>query len=579
MMGIGIIMIGAMISISQVFVAVGGPLVPELITDMPTLYEYDDITGEQLKDENGNALTNEKVELYFLLSQVAAVLFLVIGFGAIFVWYVEDYGMARKGAAFSIGSKLIMYTVVLVLIPYVWDVAAIGIERGALFLLDPFEESSPSKITAKLWADMGAVIPPDAFDIEQWGEALSSPGTVGQAIFKNLFLGLFRGIAVMFMTGMMFILSVIRIELTIVIVIAMPIILAFKLVPKFNVVSDMLIKNLVGLMMAPLFSALVITVGIAYLDSENLPAMQEWFSQLAIGFLAVFFPVMLSPMLGFLSTQVGQMMSTMIQGAAMMGGGAASGAMSGISNASAGMTSAADSAGGAAAGAAAGSVGGAAGGSAGARIMSTDSTNGLSSGMTAPNISTMDKFKTYAKAGLVGAIGGAAGGAVSAVGQQMHAPGIGREMSNNINSGIASQAQNMGQNTLVDSSIKNLGPSFAAAAPSPLSADSFATESMQTSMGTTAKIMSAPGGTIDAMMSNSSSFDAGHGILSDQNMQQEFLTQQQQYIGGFDNLPADKQMRFNEGVLNQVNQNPNAAGNMFNQMKSNTSNNGESTSF
>ena len=58
-------MIGAMIAISQVFVAVGGPLVPELITDMPTLYEYDDITGEQLKDENGNALTNEKIDLYF----------------------------------------------------------------------------------------------------------------------------------------------------------------------------------------------------------------------------------------------------------------------------------------------------------------------------------------------------------------------------------------------------------------------------------------------------------------------------------------------------------------------------------
>ena len=558
-MGIGIIMIGAMIAISQVFVVVGGPLVPELITDMPTLYEYDDITGEQLKDEDGNAVTNEKIDLYFLLSQVAAVLFLVIGFGAIFVWYVEDYGMARKGAAFSIGSKLIMYAVVLVLIPYAWDVSAIGIERGALFLLDPFEESSPSERTAKLWADMGAVVPPDAFDISQWGEALSSPGTIGQSIFKNLFLGLFRGIAVMFMTAMMFILSVIRIELTIVIVIAMPIILAFKLIPKFNMVSDMLIKNLVGLMMAPIFSALVITVGIAYLDAENLPAMQEWFSQLAIGFLAVFFPVMLAPMLGFLSTQVGQMMSTMMQGAAMLGGGAASGAMSGISNASAGMSNMASSAAGAAMGGAAGSTG--------AKKMSSDLTNGLTSGM-APNISSMDKFKTFAKAGLAGAIGGAVGGTASMVGSQMHAPGIGKEVSSSINSGITNQAQSIGQNTLVNSSIKSLDSSFTAAAPHSLSSEAFATESVQTSMGTTAKIMSSPGSGFNAMTGNAAGFDSGQAIISNPDIRQEFLNQQHQKINGFDTLPMNKQMRFNEGVMAQVKNNPNAAGNMFNQMNS-----------
>lgn len=559
MMGIGIIMIGALIAISQIFVAVGGPLVPELLTDMPTLYEYDDITGEQLQDEDGNPLPNQKIELYFMLSQVAVVLFLMIGFGAIFVWYVEDYGMARKGAAFGIGSKLIMYAVLLLLIPYVWDVAAIGIERGALFLLDPFDESSPSERTARMWADMGAAIPPDAFDITQWGEALSSPGTVGQSIFKNLFLGLFRGIAVMFMTAMMFILSVIRIELTMVIVIAMPIILAFKLVPKFNVVSDMLIKNLVGLMIAPIFSALVITIGIAYLDSENLPAMQEWFSQLAIGFLAVFFPVMLAPMLGFLSTQVGQMMSTMMQGAAMMGGGAMSGMMSGISNASSAMSGMAGSAAGAA-------IGGTAS-SAGSKMMSSDFTNGLTSGMM-PNISKMDKFKTLTKAGIVGGLGGVAGGTISAVGSQMHVPGIGNHISKNINSGINSQAHSIGQNALVDSSVKNLGSSFAAAAPASLSHDAFATEMVSPASGMKGRMMSSPGASMDAMTFNAASFDSGQEILNNSETQQQFLQNKQIEIFGsnFQNLPLDKQARFNEGTMNQVNHNTIAAGNMLNVM-------------
>jgi len=422
-------MFGAMIAVSQVIIYTGGPLVPELLSDMPKFYEYDGTTGEQLRDSNGSPLQNEKIRLYFLLAQAAGILFIIIGLGAVFVWYVEDYGMARRGAAFGIFSKIILYGIILYIIPYVWDVAAMGIEQVSLYLMNPFGDSPPSERTAEMWQNMGGVIPSDAFDIIKWGQALSSPGEIGQALLVNVFMALFKGMAVMFMTVMMFILSVIRIELTMVLIIAMPIILAFKLIPKFSDVSDMLIKNLVGLMIAPIFSGLVLGVGFAYIDAEQMPALQNWFAQLSIGFLVVFFPVMLAPMLGFLSTQVGQMMSTAMQGATQMGTGAISGMMGGISNASQGMSNMAGSAVGAA-------VGGAAGSAAG-NIATSAATNSLTSGM-APNISKMDKFKTFAKAGLMGAVGGAAGGMASAVGQQVRAPGIGKEVSSSINSGITS---------------------------------------------------------------------------------------------------------------------------------------------
>ena len=61
--------------------------------------------------------------------------------------------------------------------------------------------------------------------------ALSDPGLFGQALLKDVFLGLFKGFAVMFMTAMMFIASTIRILLTIIIAIVLPLILTFELIP------------------------------------------------------------------------------------------------------------------------------------------------------------------------------------------------------------------------------------------------------------------------------------------------------------------------------------------------------------
>jgi len=163
---------------------------------------------------------------------------------------------------------------------------------------------------------------------------LADPGTFGQGLLKDVFLGLFKGFAVMFMTAMMFIISTIRILLTIILAMAIPLILTLGLIPLFGKVKGMLVNNLVGLSIAPVFSALVLTTGLAYLDSTTLPAMQDWFASLAIGFLAVFFPVMLAPILGQITTQVGQMVTTAITAGSVVGAVAGQGALSGIQNAS-----------------------------------------------------------------------------------------------------------------------------------------------------------------------------------------------------------------------------------------------------
>ncbi len=546
MFGVGIIFLAGIIAVSNVVVYAGGPVVPKLLSDMPTFYQYDEETGEQLQDEDGNPIPNEKTELYRLLSTGAVIVFVFVAIGAIAVWLVEDAGIARKGIAFDVLSKIVLYLVILLPLPLAWDMFAITIQSSSLYLMDPFGTGSPSEKTAKLWQGIGATVPPDALDLDSWSQALSSPGEFGQAIVKNVFMALFKAFAVLFMTAMMFVLSVIRIELTMIIVISMPIILAVRLIPMFSSVSDMLLKNLAGLCIAPIFSALVLTVGMAYLEAEQLSAIEDWFATLAIGFLAIFFPVMLAPMLGFLSTQVGQTVSTAMQGMTMMGGGMTAGVMSGLSLASAGMEGAA----GKAAGAAAGS----------GNTMSSEETNSLTSGN---NIGFMDKMKVYGKAATAGAAGGLAGGAIQSVSSQARMPGLGKEASNSINREIASKGLSIGQDAMVDSTVKNMAQSFAEHSPPDLPEEAYSTERFSTHMGTTSRMMSAPGGMLNSMTDNSGSFDAGQNIMSNPHTQQEFLHHQQQKVRGFDSLPADKQARFNDGIMNQVKQNPDAAGHML----------------
>ena len=52
MLAIGIIILAALITISRVIVAVGGPLMPQLITEMPTSFDYDPDTGDMILDDD-----------------------------------------------------------------------------------------------------------------------------------------------------------------------------------------------------------------------------------------------------------------------------------------------------------------------------------------------------------------------------------------------------------------------------------------------------------------------------------------------------------------------------------------------
>ncbi len=107
MIGIAFIIFAALIGISQGFVEVGGLLVPELITDMPTFFDYDETTGEMILDGDGNPAPNERIDLYWLLVSISVVI-LVAVLGYIF----ETVRWIHPGTALGIIKKIVLFLIV-----------------------------------------------------------------------------------------------------------------------------------------------------------------------------------------------------------------------------------------------------------------------------------------------------------------------------------------------------------------------------------------------------------------------------------------------------------------------------------
>ena len=576
MLGIGLIIFAALIGISQVFVAVGGPLVPQLITDMPTFYDYDDITGEMILDGDGNPQTNERVDLYWLLVQISAIILVFVGIAAVLGYLFESVKIIHPGTALRLVGKILLFLPLFLIFPFVWDVYAILIENFAVFLLDPFDSGvAPADRTALLWNTMGSVVPPDALDLDAWGEALADPGSFGQGLLKDVFLGLFKGFAVMFMTAMMFIISTIRILLTIILAMSIPLILTLGLIPFFAKVKGMLINNLVGLSIAPIFSALVLTTGLAYLDSTTLPAMQDWFASLSIGFLAVFFPVMLAPILGQITTQVGQMVTTAITAGSIVGAVAGQGALGGIQNASNQMSGAAvGMAGAGITGGAAGAATSAFGGGKNTPVSSNEIGKMGSGVVAAPTTSSMglnmsqqqpmsfgEKFKTYAKAGITGGAAGLTAGGVQAATHAMHVPQVGRPIVNDILHTGNLKAAEIGQTGVVNHNLNFMDNHMKSLEPSGYNQVVEKTVIPETQQN--APIIMNPGPMVNEM----DYVNSGHNIMENPSMQQKYLDMQHNQIKGFDRFNPNVKTKADARLLEQLHEHPGSAGKMFESMR------------
>jgi hypothetical protein len=427
---------------------------------------------------------------------------------------------------------------------------------------------------------MGSVIPVDIFDLDAWASAFTDPGTFAQGMMKDVFLALFKGFAVMFMTAMMFIISTIRILLTIIIAMSIPLLLTLSLIPMFRSVKDMLFKNLIGLSIAPVFSALVLTTGLAYLDSTTLPAMQDWFASLAVGFLAVFFPVMLAPMLGNIVTQVGQMMSTAIMAGSMVGGMVGQGALGGVAKS---LGSTADSAaamagmGGATAGLGRFGVGG---GNSGMKSHVSSQELGMAGmGSVSPSMGRMssentpmafgndaltktsgviehtpmsfgEKFKTGMKGAIYGGGTGLAAGSLKAAGHAMHMDQAVNPMVHDIQNAGMNKAFEAGQISVANHSLNDISKSMTVMESPQINVET--TQAVMPKTGESARLMTNPGDTINSM----EDLDRIHNRFGTLEGQKEYLNVQRNNVPHFESLKPEIQNQVDRRLIEQLEKHP-----------------------
>ena len=600
MLALGLIIFTAVIVLTQLVVAIGGPLIPQLITEMPRFFDYDDITGDLILDVDGNPAANERTELYFGLFLFSFIILVIIGILSILVLMLEQIKWVNPGTAWRLLRKVILFIPFFAIFPFLWDLWAITIESTSMALLE-FNSGGidAATRTATLWQSMGGIIPPGAFDPLEWSAAFVDPGAFAQGIMKDIFLALFKGFAVMFMTAMAFIISTIRIMLTMVFAMSIPLVLVLGLVPLFRKLKDLVVNNLVGLSLAPIFSALILTTGMAYLDSTPLPGMQDWFAALAVGFLTVFAPVILAPILGTLTTQVGQMMSTAIMGAAIIGGSAGQGALSGMSNASNQMSGAAANmaemagmagASGALAGRGGGgmtsgqigtftsgaatsmgnNVGGGFGTAAGNQPMAFGGApttqqagmggiGGVMPGGSANNpiqstpMSMGEKFKAYTKAGIFGAGSGMAAGAVQSGANAVGMRNMANPIVHNLQNAGATKGIQVGQQASANHSLNDIGNSMTAME-----------SSINIQTGNAVMPDNIPNATqvsnFDGALDNMGDVSRGHEILESTSNQNEYLNIQRNNIRNFENMQPEIKNQVDQRILEQLNQHPASAG-------------------
>jgi len=591
MIGIAFIIFAALIGISQGFVEVGGLLVPGLITDMPTFFDYDGITGDMILDLDGNPAPNERIDLYWLLVSISVIILVAVAMIAVLGYVFEIVRWIHPGTAIGIIKKIVLLLIVFLVFPFVWDIYAIIIENFSLFLLDPFETGDdPSNRTLELWRAMGSVIPVDIFDLDAWASAFTDPGTFAQGMMKDVFLALFKGFAVMFMTAMMFIISTIRILLTIIIAMSIPLLLTLSLIPMFRSVKDMLFKNLIGLSIAPVFSALVLTTGLAYLDSTTLPAMQDWFASLAVGFLAVFFPVMLAPMLGNIVTQVGQMMSTAIMAGSIVGGMVGQGALGGVAKS---LGSTADSAAAMAGMSGAASLGSLRGGNSGMRPPVSSQELGMAGmGSVSPSMGRMsngntpmafgndaltktqgviehtpmsfgEKFKTGMKGAIYGGGTGLAAGSLKAAGHAMHVDQAVNPMVHDIQNAGMNKAFEAGQISVANHSLNDISKSMTAMEQSQINVET--TQTVMPETGESARLMTNPGDTINSM----ENLDRVHNRFGTLEGQQEYLHVQRNNVPHFESLKPEIQNQIDQRLVEQLEKHPFSAEKIVEEIRGN----------
>lgn len=384
-LGVGLLGMAAFLAILNLFIYTIIPTIPDVLTDVPTLYDYD-VDGKRITDlpqvndlpeeirlqvedlqfrsgvlqdelhtalESGNpdeqqritaeineinnqladldyggfSQPNQRLEIYNMFAIPSmSILVLFIIFGIAGIYWEKGFGMFQKGTSVNIIKNSIIGIVAILVIPEFWDFFAIQIKQFSLYLMDPFN-GDPNYMTQRLWCKMGCIVNfNEILDQNNWSTALSNPSNFGQALISSALLAPMKAVPTAMITITLFVIAKIRVIFIMIILLTLPVWMVAMNLPFLKKHGSDLLSNMVGASLSPPFSALTLFVGLSYIESnKNIASLEEWVSVLGIAVLAALWPVILAPKLSIIASTTTSMVQTALQSGAMLTSGAAAG--------------------------------------------------------------------------------------------------------------------------------------------------------------------------------------------------------------------------------------------------------------
>ncbi|MDE1839042.1 MAG: hypothetical protein KGH87_03885 [Thaumarchaeota archaeon] len=318
-----IAIIAIMIGVGKVFMTTLENSYVSLTTSMPKFSTTGDYP-DTIHNKTDSLLSVYNMLRSGIIWAIAAVLMIA---GILFM--LEQIQVVPASTAFGIISKGTLYFVILFGFPPIWDLYAGTIELGSKAIMDPANTGQTPDSVVKVFDTINGMgisqgkVPQvdnsvlnNLVQLFNGSDILSTFSDQGKA----LILGAIGSILSLILSFLTYMFAAIRQVLTAVLIAGLPIILILSLVPWFQGITKRLYDTLFGLSLVPIFSALVMVTGAAYLGGITThPVEEQWFASVAVLTLSTFIPTILVPLLGSLFSSITSMASTATGFGGMMG--------------------------------------------------------------------------------------------------------------------------------------------------------------------------------------------------------------------------------------------------------------------
>jgi hypothetical protein len=307
--------------------------------------------------------------MYEILRNTSAI---IMGIAATFAGislFFEKLNVFPPETASRIITMSFIYLIFFFFFPPVWDAIAVTVEELAKYLMNPSpitgDPADPGVVADHQNANIkyltgflvgpihqdrnnveDATKPNDFFAaLESLGNFLTKPGEALSGVFMNAMLSLIKSVAFIIVMFMAFLAGSVREVLTSVAMVALPVTMSLSLFPQFKRITDKFHDTLLGLMIAPIFSAIVITAGASYIQTtfgtpgqealsdgvlDGGEVLMSWFSALGVMLLAAMMPALIAPLMGPMMSAVQGIATSAVSTAAMTTGMAAAGGAAGF---------------------------------------------------------------------------------------------------------------------------------------------------------------------------------------------------------------------------------------------------------